>query len=1075
MGQSLGKEEVEQTKELFYKQYSFIEDKQDQHYGQIKVFERNYEFENSQLQNQDEGKDTKKSAKQRLYQKARTLAIKESVYQDLDTIDKDLVNMKQLIHITEENHKEKRTKNLIDVYEYFIQTEEKFCSSVQRIQLVIEYLQRDIQIEVKTKKLQNQRFTPQEIFTIAFSCINSLYNLQLVNLAHGDLKTSNILVSEYFEIKLLHPLVNKIVPSFATMISQLNYGENFDTQGIYLSPLLTKAVSQKNYQPQHNPFKSDVFTLGVILIECCNLGTVDNLYNYETGDFNENQLKIHMNIIKNQYGIDVHDLIARMVKVQEQDRPDFIELANQLNIINQMNEVYNQQQQMIEHQASLKVAPTSDKYGVSLFKALNTEAEEYNYSQKQNSASNSFVQNNNQSMTAASSALNPNNSLNQNQITSSQQPSTNVQSPHTFAQQNSQSSQIAATSSFSFQGNPNNLENTNNPTQVKPNAFFPQYSQNQIAASTYQQNANQQQYQSQQASVSPANPKHQNLSRQQSQEFLQNQAINQPHNFGSINQTPISGVTLVKNSSQTANSNYQPTLLQYHLKPPSIPYNVQNQQSNNIPANPNFQQQQQFSSNGGTNLTQVNSSQVQPNYSGITPIQSTNQQQGYQFSNNLIGNQINLQNQPQKLQPPPTDYNFNQANYQNFTNYNLPVYDNNNAGINLQYNQISQPQANNNSQNYQIPEDVQKIINEFKEKQKINDQIYSEKEKHSQSNVKYQVIPKQESPNKIEQNSSRSVVNMSPQSNNNLSGQSNTQFNIYPDQKQFTNIQVSQQQPIQNLTYQQQEQIAQQLLGSNSQNNLIQQSTFSNPMTNTQAQAQQLIGLAPSQNQFILRSQNQQQYIQQPPQQQLIQATSQMQGNQFYPGIQQNQSFSPMSVQPQATNVFTSTDSQRNKYEHIHETYDDQSHYIGEKLGGLRHGTGKFFYADGGYYEGEWCEGRMEGLGTLYYPSGSLAYLGQWRNDQFNGKGTVYNESPAQIIGEFDYKNFDNLGEYWVKYEGDFKDDNKEGIGTIYLSNGDRFTGNFNNDFVHGQGTYFRENKNPVSGIWDCNHLVQYL
>lgn len=34
--------------------------------------------------------------------------------------------------------------------------------------------------------------------------------------------------------------------------------------------------------------------------------------------------------------------------------------------------------------------------------------------------------------------------------------------------------------------------------------------------------------------------------------------------------------------------------------------------------------------------------------------------------------------------------------------------------------------------------------------------------------------------------------------------------------------------------------------------------------------------------------------------------------------------------------------------------------------------------------------------------------------------------------------------------KGEFIDDNKEGTGTIYLSNGDRFTGSFNNDFVHG-------------------------
>lgn len=93
----------------------------------------------------------------------------------------------------------------------------------------------------------------------------------------------------------------------------------------------------------------------------------------------------------------------------------------------------------------------------------------------------------------------------------------------------------------------------------------------------------------------------------------------------------------------------------------------------------------------------------------------------------------------------------------------------------------------------------------------------------------------------------------------------------------------------------------------------------------------------------------------------------------------------------------------------------------------MRHGQGKFFYADGGFYDGEWRFGRMEGLGTLYYPSGGLAYLGQWKDDKFNGKGTVFNESPQQIQETFDFTNFDQLGEYWVKYEGDFVDDNKEG------------------------------------------------
>ncbi len=67
----------------------------------------------------------------------------------------------------------------------------------------------------------------------------------------------------------------------------------------------------------------------------------------------------------------------------------------------------------------------------------------------------------------------------------------------------------------------------------------------------------------------------------------------------------------------------------------------------------------------------------------------------------------------------------------------------------------------------------------------------------------------------------------------------------------------------------------------------------------------------------------------------------------------------------------------------------------------------------------------MEGLGTLYYPNGSCAYIGQWRQNRFNGQGTVFNDQIEYMPqGIFDIKDFDNLGDKWVKYEGEFKDDN---------------------------------------------------
>lgn len=114
----------------------------------------------------------------------------------------------------------------------------------------------------------------------------------------------------------------------------------------------------------------------------------------------------------------------------------------------------------------------------------------------------------------------------------------------------------------------------------------------------------------------------------------------------------------------------------------------------------------------------------------------------------------------------------------------------------------------------------------------------------------------------------------------------------------------------------------------------------------------------------------------------------------------------------------------------------------------------------------------MDGFGTLYYAAGQVAYEGEWKEDKFDGKGIVYNEIPMAIGAEFDYTNFDNLGDYWTRYEGGFLDDNKEGFGTLYLTGGDRFEGEFKDDMVHGRGAYIHHNGQTFIGEWWNNRLI---
>ena len=60
----------------------------------------------------------------------------------------------------------------------------------------------------------------------------------------------------------------------------------------------------------------------------------------------------------------------------------------------------------------------------------------------------------------------------------------------------------------------------------------------------------------------------------------------------------------------------------------------------------------------------------------------------------------------------------------------------------------------------------------------------------------------------------------------------------------------------------------------------------------------------------------------------------------------------------------------------------------------------------------------MCGRGKLFYQSGKLAYEGYLENDLFHGTGTLYNEQPEKLTKSFDFRNFEDIDEFWMTYEG---------------------------------------------------------
>jgi len=158
-------------------------------------------------------------------------------------------------------------------------------------------------------------------------------------------------------------------------------------------------------------------------------------------------------------------------------------------------------------------------------------------------------------------------------------------------------------------------------------------------------------------------------------------------------------------------------------------------------------------------------------------------------------------------------------------------------------------------------------------------------------------------------------------------------------------------------------------------------------------------------------------------------------------------------------------------FEMVWEDNADGTRYEGEKYLGKRHGKGVYYYAEGYKYDGYWEDDLMKGYGTLWYNKDRKLYEGEWCRGKFHGRGMLFNNKTKMVDRTFDGRNFESLRAGWIFYEGSFKDGKKNGIGSVSITNGDKFVGNFVEDIVDGEGSYTIVNGRTILGIWRQNKL----
>ena len=188
--------------------------------------------------------------------------------------------------------------------------------------VLMELAEIDWEKEIKKRKQMKNYYTEGELYEITRQLIKTFALLQKNNITHRDIKPQNILIVDN-NYKICDFGEAKVTEGNGIIRQTIKGTE------LYMSPILFRALNKRQNYIIHNTYKSDVFSLGMCLFLAATL-TFQSLYDIR-------ELK-DMNLIKNilekylivKYSYNFVNILIKMLEINENLRPDFIELDNDL-------------------------------------------------------------------------------------------------------------------------------------------------------------------------------------------------------------------------------------------------------------------------------------------------------------------------------------------------------------------------------------------------------------------------------------------------------------------------------------------------------------------------------------------------------------------------------------------------------------------------------------------------------------------------------------------------------------------------------------------------------------------------
>lgn len=256
--------------------------------------------------------ETKSVYKVKSLKNQKEYALKNITQTDLKAHLKEIQGVLRLLNC---NH-----PNISKIYGFTIKEEKKEKIYEYQLFLLMELFQRSLYTEILERRQKSSFYSKDEILKIVQDLHSSLFYLQTgPKIAHRDIKPSNILISKEGNMVLSdfsESFIQTEVKEKSTSVVGTPYFMAPEIKEIYIRSDLSGKLC-------YNPWKTDVFSFGMTILDCATLTLA------EKGNLDEK-----LKLVEKKYGKQLKEFIEACILTEESSRMDFVQLNESKEFLN---------------------------------------------------------------------------------------------------------------------------------------------------------------------------------------------------------------------------------------------------------------------------------------------------------------------------------------------------------------------------------------------------------------------------------------------------------------------------------------------------------------------------------------------------------------------------------------------------------------------------------------------------------------------------------------------------------------------------------------------------------------------